>query len=357
MDPNYSTPAAPQPAVSSEMNPSQGEGCLSEMGWMASGLVLPLTSTGFYRLATRRRTILGNPVFLVVGCLVSLLITAGLSRGLGGVTAEIQRAYAQGKIPPITIQNGEASVNAPQPLVLIDSSDTAVIIDTTGQVTELDANRYRTGLLLTRTELQFMSEGSRYQRVPLSTINQMFSANPLIIDQNTVSSWWQGFSILFSVLAFFGVLLWTTVIRLGYIVLLALPVWGIVSLIRSNTPFNPILITGLYASIPAMYTVYLLQQVRVTFLFLGTIVLLFFWLIVLVLLFRSAADRPPQNFAEIRPWRALIGIPLLILFVVNMLFPLPNGAMILWIAALLTVIALAAVTFWPRSEPVGSSLQ
>ncbi len=52
-------------------------------------------------------------------------------------------------------------------------------------------------------------------------------------------------------------------------------------------------------------------------------------------------DHSPLN-----GWRALIGLPLLIVLVLNVVFTWPFGALLIWIVAALTALAFAAVHAW-----------
>ena len=168
---------------------------------------------------------------------------------------------------------------------------------------------------------------------------------------------WQYDVMVAIILAFIFLILWHTVVRLMVISMIALILWGIVSLIKPNTSFGPIIITGLYAIVPAIYLSHLFSRSGIGLPGVQTFFLLLFWVIGLAVNFmdiRFLNDERP-----LRLWTALIGLPMLLLYIVDLFwqFPSPYGPVVLWIITLLTGLVLVGLRFYFRSKdqnPEGS---
>jgi hypothetical protein len=203
--------------------------------------------------------------------------------------------------------------------------------------------------LLTRTELHVLNQG-KYQNVPLSEINKMVGQDPLIINADTVTKAWGTLSAILMLLALVGLWLWHFVFRLMVIAMYALVLWGIVALMRPKTGFGPIIISGLYAVVPAIYISHLFSRSGFTFPGLQSFFLFIFWIIGLV---ASLMDHPLLNAERpLRLWTAFIGVPMLILFIVDAIvaIPAPYGGIALWALTILTFIALAGVRAFFRYQ-------
>jgi len=339
-----------------------GAGCLGGLGWFFSGAVLPIGSFSFYRKAVQKSVGSAILFFIVFTVVLSTLATISVAVNVFSVIGSIQQAYADGKVPEITIANGIAEVSGQQPLIMFDDSDANgrrmfVAIDTTGKIKQIDSSRYYQGFLLTRTELHVISPQNGYQTIPLSQIHAIFNQDPIIINAKTVSQAWGIMSTVFVILAFIFLVVWNTVVRLMIISMIALILWGIVSLIKPHTGFGPIIIIGLYAIVPAIYLSHLFSRSSFTFPGIQTFLLLAFWITGLVVNFANI-----KFFTEERPlhlWTALIGLPMLLLYTVDMLwqFPSPYGSIALWVVSLLTGLVLIGLRLYYRyrdrkSEPV-----
>jgi len=342
--------------ITPELQAKQTEtapGCLGQLGWLFSGAVLPMGSLSYYRRATQKTVGSAILFFVFFTVAISALSTISLAAGAFSVIGSIQKAFADGTVPEITISKGIAEVSGKQPVILVNGTDENgqsifVAIDTTGKIKEIDASRYYQGFLLTRTELQMVTPQNGFQAVPLTEINTGLGKDPIIINAQTMSQAWAVGSTVFIIAAFIFLVLWHTVVRLMIIATIALVLWGIVSLIKPNTGFGPIIITGLYAIVPAIYIAHLLSRSNLTFPGLQTFFLLVFWTIGLLVNFADVkflAAEPP-----LRLWTALIGIPMLILFSVDVFwqFPDPYDKITLWVLALLTGLALIGLRLYFR---------
>ncbi len=337
-----------EPAVAAQ--PARRSSFLENVAWFFSGAVLPLGSFSFYRSAARRAVGLAVLFFVVFTIFISILTTITVAVGMGSVVSYIHEGYSSGKVPTITISNGIAEVSGPQPLVLLDeetsNGPTLMAIDTTGRLQEIDSSRYSQGFLLTRNELHVLNTNGRYQRLPLSEINALFERDPLVIDEQGITNAWAALGAIVTILALIGLVLWNTLVRLMIIAMLALIFWGIGSLFKPKIGYGPFIITGLYAIVPAIYISHLFSRVQASFPGLQTMLLVLFWAGGLVAVLSEnrffSAERP------MRLWTALIGVPMLLWFIVDMFanLPSPGGQITLWALTALTIVALICVRLY-----------
>jgi hypothetical protein len=329
-----------------------GAGCLGETGWFFSGAVLPMGSLSFYRRAAQKSVGGAILFFIAFTLIISALSTIAFGVAMYSVRDGIREAYAEGGIPEIIISRGVAEVKGEQPFILLDAADangryTLVAADTTGRLTEIDTSRFDQGILLTRTELHVLNRQNEYQVLPLTQLHAMFERDPIIINAGTVSRLWGTMSIIIVILAFIFLALWHTVVRLMIISMVALILWGIISLMKPNTGFGPVIITGLYAIVPAIYLSRLFSRSEVWLPGLQTLLLLGFWVIGLMANFM---DVKTDDTRPLRLWTALLGLPMLILFAVDMFWELPHpgGLVALWVVTLLTGLVIAGIRLFFR---------
>jgi hypothetical protein len=257
----------------------------SGLVWFLKGFVFPCWSGSFYREATRRRLIMAILFFLLFGLLFSIYGTVSMALMFSDVRTEIVKAYQEGRIPDITIADGQATVEGPQPLVFVDDGRRLIAIDTSGTYREIDTSRYSEGILLTRDSLHSLSEEG-YERIQLSQINDIFGS-PIVLDREGVAEIWSTLASFLGILVFFGLMLWHGLLRFIHIMLFGLMVWGIIAMIPKQTDYGTILITGLYANVPAMYLYALLGLLQIRFLGLYSILLLAIWAFALRAVFRD----------------------------------------------------------------------
>ncbi len=328
-------------------------GWLGELGWLFSGAVLPMGSATFYRKAVQRSVGGAILFFLLFTLVISILSTITIGVNMFLVIAGIQQAYANGEVPQIVIRNGIAEVDGPQPFILIDDSTPStqpsfVAVDTSGEINEIDTQRYDQGFLLTRTELHIVNQQGDYQVLPLAELNTAFEKDPIIINGDTVSRAWGALSVFVVIFMFIFLVLWHSLLRLMIIATIALVIWGIVSLAKPNTGFGPIIISGLYAIVPAIYFSHLFSRAGVSFPGLQTFFLMIFWTAGLILCLADLKFLPDDQ--PLRLWTALIGLPMLILYSADMIWqiPAPYGAPILWVVTFLTVLVLVGLRIFLR---------
>lgn len=320
-------------------------GCLNELGWLGAGFVMPCASLMLYRRAARRRVIWAALFFLLFSLVLTTLTTINIGTAMFSARKDIQQVFDTGEMPEITIRDGVATTDAEQPLVLLDEERTIIMIDTDSTYRQIDRSRYDRGILLTSHSLHLLDNNGRYQEMRLRDLNEAFG-NPIIINADSVNRFWIGFSAIATVLVFFALVVWNTLVRFMYVTMLALVIWGAISLFRRDTGFGLVLNTGLYAIVPAVYAHYLLGRLGVQFITLQTMLLLPVWAIALV----AALAEPGSGFLRderpLRSWRALIGMPMLLVFALDVVLAWPKGKFVVWPVALLTFVVLLAVGVW-----------
>lgn len=132
---------------------SQPEKKISEAGfigglaWFFSGVVFPMASLAYYRKAAQKSVGSAILFFIVFTLVLSAISTISFGLTMFSVLDEIQKAYATGDVPEITIAHGVTEVNGPQPFILFDDTassgqTTFVAVDTTGEIEEIDTNRF-----------------------------------------------------------------------------------------------------------------------------------------------------------------------------------------------------------------------
>ena len=271
--------------VISASNDKQGD-LVAELIWLLKGFLYPCWSGSFYRATARRRMILALIFFLLFAFLLTSISTIRIALSMSEFGSEIETAFEQGKFPTITIRDGIALADGPQPLVLVDEGRSFFAIDTSGKYQEIDLSRYSEGFLLTRTSLHVLDE-TEYRQMPLYELNEVFG-NPIILDESQVLQIWDTVSLFINWIVFIGLSLWNSLIRFAHIALTGLVIWGIVSINRSGTSFGPILITGIYANVPAIYGHFFLGKLGFAFLGLYSILLIVIWAIALRAVFTEA---------------------------------------------------------------------
>ncbi len=331
-----------------EQVPAGGRG--HELAWLGMGFVLPCASQTFYRQAARRRLTSAVLFFLLFSLCLTGVSSLSLGRSMATAQADIRRSFEAGGVPEIIIKDGLARVSGQQPLVLVDEGGTIVVIDTTGAYRRLDRTRYTQGLLLTRTELHIMNTRGQYEVMPLGQLQQALGMNPIVINADTVTRAWQAFAGIFAIVAAVLLAVWNVLVRFAYLAVLALVAWGLLSLGGSGMGYGPVLITGLYALVPAMYVSYLLGRLGITFIFLQTIIVLFIWAIALWGIIPESGQAPAPAERPLRGWRALAGIPFLFILALDGIFRLPYGAVVVWAVALLTLSVLVAAGLLTRRQ-------
>jgi hypothetical protein len=238
--------------------------------------------------------------------------------------------------------------------VLLDDGDTILVIDTTGTYRELDRSTHSSGFLLTRTSLHVMSNDGRYQELPLEAFHELFGANPIVVNADSASRFWVGFTAIATPVAFLGLAIWHVLIRFVYLAMLALLIWGMVSLLRPGTGFSPVLITGIYALVPAMYVHYLLGRLGIGFITLQTLLLLPVWVVALAAALAAPGRTILGQERPLRGWRALLGVPVLLVFALDIALRPRWGVAVAWVLAWLTFVVLAMVgawTAWRETRP------
>ena len=278
MNTSYST--SPQESTGT---PSFGDKLL----WLLKGFIYPIWSRPYYREAAIKP--MGAAlVFLVLFALLqSFVSTVSVGINLTQVSREIEAAYQSGEMPDIRIESGRATVSG-SGKYLIENNRQIIAIDTTGELLEIDTSRYSEGVLLTRNELHIVNEDG-YQVMPLRDLNEIFG-NPIILDGATVSGMWSTLTLIIIILVLGGGFFFFSLGRFLYLALLGLLVWGAVSLSNPRFDFAKILITGIYANVPATYIIFILRKIGASFFGLRGIILLVFWGLAIAFILKSEKE-------------------------------------------------------------------
>jgi hypothetical protein len=338
---------------SSEKPANPGEGCLGELTWLCMGLTLPIVNRNFYRKASNRKVISALLVFFVFAFFLTVLTTINFYNTLAEGRQGIQKAFDEGTFPTITIQDGIATIDAPQPFYLLDEDGQLIVLDTTGQITDIDKAVYYQGFLLTRTELIMLNKG-KIETISLADLQTAFEQNPIVLDRTSSVSIWKSISNVMVVIGFFAVAIWNMLLRLGYLALLALLIWPLARLFNPSIDYQSVFGIGAYVLIPAMILHYVIvRSMGSGFIFLQTLLFVPLWLVGLFWAFRSTSKT-----ATIRSWEMLLPLPLLALIAVDKINQIPDGDILLWGALALTLLAAVAVArLWPAQDPTITGMQ
>lgn len=203
--------------------------------------------------------------FLVFGLILAGLNTLHVVHVMQPARAEIDAAFASGRFPAITLDDGIATVHGPEPFVVVDQRDALVVFDTTGRYTgiELLEGNYDSGVILTRDAVYSLDDEGNLNSVRLPELNALLGG-PIRIDAALA----QAISSVVQGLVFIGLAFWHVVMRFVYVAMVALAVWGVATIVRGtaatgSVAFAPVWATGLFATVAAVYGDYLLNRLGV----------------------------------------------------------------------------------------------
>ena len=312
----------------------------SSLKLFGAGFVLSGCSPSFYYYAARRHVQTAVLFFIFFGLLLAGVETGRVVYKMQPARNTVNTAFNEGKFPAITIANGEAAVHGPEPFVVVDDGRTLVVFDSTGHYTgeELANGRYQSGVILTKTKLVNINDQGQVQIMPL---------NLPFLRQQTIeinARWVQRVLSGAQAAVFLGLAFWHVLLRFVYVALLALVVWVVAAQVKPGVGFVPVLTTGLLAVVPATYAHYLLDRVEMDFFGLFTLLLLLGWGVSLA---AAVGERQVGDFLRgqrpLRAWRALIGIPMMAVLVLDAIYKWSNGAAIVWLTAVITYLVLFAL--------------
>ncbi len=324
--------------LNKDVQKENGRSWLALWQLWGAGFVLSGCSPTFYYQAARRRLITAVLFFVVFGLILAGLQTGQVVYTMRPFRDDVNAAFDEGKVPAVTIANGEAVVHGPEPFVAVDDGRNLIVFDTTGQYTGEELANYQSGLVLTKTKLVSIDDQGNVQT---TLLNMPFLRQRTIeINAGLVQRILSGLQVS----VFLGLAFWRVVLGLIYVALWALVVWGFAAQVKRGVGFGPVLTTGLYAVVPATYAHYLLDRVDMDFFGLFTLLLLIGWGVSLV---AAAGKRQAGDFLRgqrpLRAWRALIGLPMLVVLALDAIYRWANGAAIVWVTAVITFLILFAL--------------
>lgn len=333
---------------------AEASGCANELTWVGTGLVLPCFSAAFYQHAVRRRSISALTFYFILTSIVTLVLTLSIARTFLSFNDQIQEAFLSGAFPEIVIKNGIAFVDAPQPFEVFRDETTLVIFDTTGEVTFLDRTWVEQGVLLTRNTLHFLSRSGEYQQISLAELQTIFGQDPIVISAATMVEIWGQMSTILLVIAFFSLATWHILLRFLMLMIIGLVMWGLTALIAPGKTFSKVLVIGIYAIVPTLYSTYVLNVLGVRFIGLSSMIMLAAWGFGLVAGLSESLGRFMSGARDLRMWRAVLGIPFLIVICVNQIFMPANGSTAVWVIGLLTSVIMVVASYLTYDEAFSS---
>jgi hypothetical protein len=317
-----------------------------------AGLVLSGCSPSFYYHAARRHVMTAVLFFMLFGLILAGVVTGQVVYAMRPFREEVNAVFVEGKIPPITIANGEATVHGPEPFVAVDDGRNLVVFDTTGQYTGEELDDYQSGLVLTKTKLVSIDDQGNVQTTPFNL--PFLRQRTIQINARLVQQILNGVQVS----VFLGLTFWHVGVGLLYLGSLALIIWAVATQVKPGIGLGSVLTTGLYAAVPATYAHYLLDRVDIDFLGLFSLLLLAGWAVSLV---AAVGERQAGDFLRgqrpLRAWRMLIGLPMLVVLALDAVYQWPNGAAIVWLTAVITFVILftlellAAQSAVPTMDP------
>jgi hypothetical protein len=313
----------------------------SPLAFMGAAPILSGFSPSFYRHANRQRLYVVVAFFLVFSLLLAGVHTLRVGYELRDARQDVAEAFETGDIPEITLQNGTVTVAGPEPYIAVDDGRSLIVVDTTGQYTGSELRNYDSGVIVTRDTIYSLDDAGRLEVTRLASIQQWLP------EKFTINArLGQFFLNLVEGTAFVGLIIWHAVIRPLYITLLALGVWAVAALVRRETSYKAVLMTGLLATVPTLYVDYLFSRIDASFFGMFTLILLVLWAFGLVAAvgYRRSGHWL-RGVRSLRPWRAAIGLPMLVVLALDVIYRWPDGATILWSTAGVTAVILIAVSY------------
>lgn len=280
-----------QPVPAPPIDDAPQEPLGNRLTWLLKGFAWPCFSRPYYVEATRRRLMVGILFLALFAVLQTLVVGTQTAVLLGQIKGDIARGYAESGFPVIVIADGMASAEPIEPFVWAQQGN-AIVIDTTGQMTELDRTQYRQGFMLTRTDLHVLNQG-QYQVLPLETLHETFG-NPIVINEETAAAAAETIVALLIPLSFIAIYFFSLIIRLLYFIVIGLVIWGITSVKHKGYEYSKVLMVGIFASVPTWYLTFLLELMGISFCLFYTIVLVAIWGIAMAFVLRGEAT-PDQG--------------------------------------------------------------
>lgn len=317
----------------------------------ASALVLPCMSPSFYYHASKRKLAHAIVFLLAFGMILASVKMLSIAGAMQTVRRSVTDLFASTRVPSITISEGYAKIDSPQPVVLADSQEMLIVLDSTGAYDgdELRTGRPNGGLIVSRDQVTLLNEQGETLIIPFSGLKRWPWFN-LRIDASVAAR----LVLVTQLILFVGWALWFTWIRLMYLGLLATLVSALSSLSNRHIDISTLLITGIFATVPATYMSHLFEQMGGALYGRFTLFLMLAWAtgLVAVILPRKEGDLL-RGRRPLRPWRALAGVPLLLAMALEPLYHGPNAPVILAVAGVVTALLFLLFTLMPRA---GTSL-
>lgn len=307
------------------------------MPWMLAAF-----SPSFYSHAGRRPAWRAVAFLLVFIAANMLVLTAGLTVRLQSFRETLAEQFRTGGLPEITLSNGRLTLHGQNPYVA-GTAGGRIVVDTTGtyNVSDVGPGSGDVSILMTETEYAAWDQDGQIQEFSWSDLQPVFGAQPFEFNAATLYRWLDAFVIgtFFLGGAFFSAV-WLT-----YVAVTGLLVWGLAALIHRGTEFRQVLIAGLYAVVPAWYvyalSTILLPDVSVLLLWGSHTAAWILGMASMIYLKPGQATDGPLAERPLRPWRALIALPLLLVIQAYLFFDFTDT--LRWVTAGLALLTAAVL--------------
>ncbi|MEK6222273.1 MAG: DUF1189 domain-containing protein, partial [Chloroflexota bacterium] len=258
------------------------------------------------------------------------------------------QTYDRNQFPTIVIEDGLTTVDGQTPIEIFNQERVFIAIDTSGQIQEIDVKQYVQGVLLTQDTLHLLNNG-QYQRLSLIDLHEMTESSRIVIDRSWVDEFASYFFALIILVSTGLIFIFNFFLRPFYLGLFAMLLLGITKFFRPNIQYSTVLITGIYAHVPALTIGYLLTLSGVTVPFMQTLLLIAFWSFGLSLILNDPLLE--ENTVNLQP--ALIMVPFYGLLVIQLFYSPAWSLRALWTIFIPSLIA--TIIYASRNEGVISS--
>lgn len=207
--------------------------------------VLSFYSKEFYKYIANEKSGTGFGYLLLLLALCAMPVTLEMENGFSNyIDNEASKLVSQ--VPVITIVNGEASIEEPQPYVITDpeSGKPLIVIDTTGQVTSLQDTEAK--ILISKTFFLYEKDEFETRKYDLTDVQDY------VLNQSKINSWLAIAKEYFFVCLYPAVLIGTYLWRIIQLLIYAVIGLIFVSLLNSSNSYGSLLRLSVIAITPVI---------------------------------------------------------------------------------------------------------
>lgn len=246
---------------------------------------LSFFSGDFYRYISNEKTGTG---FLYLFILLAIYVVPTVFKAESGFEDFIQNEAPKiiTQVPEITISNGRASIEEPQPYTIIDpdTNKPLVVIDTTGQVTSLQNTEAR--VLLTKTYVIYEKNEYETRTYDLSDVGN------LVINQAFINDWIAIAQGYFIVVLYPFILLGLFIAQIIRMLIYAVLGMVFVKMLKASNDYSSLLRLSVIAFTPVIIMQAIVEIMEIPIPASG---LIFFLIAMMYLLFGVSSSRSPGS--------------------------------------------------------------